>query len=208
MKQAQSGLRTLKRDFSSGAMSSQPIDVDEADWPPTPATESKPLARALTGSEQRLKNIQDALAGIPSSSSSTQPLTNKRPNPANNAGPSSSEPPAKRRVLPTSWEEAPGPKVMPPKRAIAERQKPSTTVIASKAVASKAVATVFLSTEQQQILKLVSDGQSLFYTGSAGKLISSLQFVCIGFAAYDRLRCSRGTAADDKTRYRKICPPP
>lgn len=192
MKQAQSGLRTLKRDFSSGAMSTQPIDVDDVDWPPTPMAVPQPPAPILSGSAQRMKNIQDALAGITTSSSSApQPSTNKRPNPTNNAGPSASEPPAKKRVLPSSWEEAPGPKVMAPKRTVTEKQKSNITVTTSKAVASKAVvAKVFLSKEQQHILKMVSDGQSLFYTGSAGELIPPIfSLVCM-----HRLRCLRSFA--------------
>lgn len=75
---------------------------------------------------------------------------------------------------------------MPPKRAIADKQKPSVTATSSKAAAPKGVPKVFLSTEQQQILKLVSDGQSLFYTGSAGELISSIMFACTRFATCDR----------------------
>lgn len=212
MKQAQSGLRTIKRDFSAGSMSSQPIDVDGSEWPPTPAAsvEPKPLGRPLTGSEQRLKNIQDALAGLPSTSSS-QPLTAKRPNPSNNAGYSMSEPPAKKRVLPSAWEEPPPPKSLASKRPtdVIEKQKPSGSRIAIKAGTSKpAVATVFLSNEQQKILKLVSDGQCLFYTGSAGEYNVRSHTLLRHFCCLRLFHVFFETVSDDdNTRYRKVCPP-
>lgn len=180
MKQAQSGLRTIKRDFSAGNASSQPIDVDDIEWAPTPPN-AKPIPkRALTGSEQRLKDIQDALSGnIPQPSQSSnliqaRPLLNKRPNPGNNSG--QLEPPAKRRVLPTSWEEPePVSQGLPSKRAIASKQQASSVVTTTKVAPAKAPAKVFLSTEQTQILKLASDGQSLFYTGSAGEFYNSFR---------------------------------
>lgn len=211
MKQAQSGLRTIKRDFTAGSMSSQPIDVDGSEWPPTPpaTVEPKPLGRPLTGSEQRLKNIQDALAALPSTSAS-QPLTMKRPNPSNNAGYSMSEPPAKKRVLPSAWEEPPPPKSLAAKRptAVTEKKKPSGSSTAIKAGTSKpAVATVFLSNEQQKILKLASDGQCLFYTGSAGEYNVCPLPLLHCFCCLRLFHIFSETVSDDNTRYRKVCPP-
>lgn len=172
---AQSGLRTIKRDYSSTSMmssSSQPIDVDsEIDWPPTPPQPT----RALTGAEKRLKDIQDALSGK-SSEPATRPLSNpsqfanKRPNPTSS---SQYEPPAKKRQLPNTWSE---PMLPPSKQAIASSasSKAKSLVIPAAATskASSKPAKVFLSQEQTQILKLVGEGHSVFYTGSAGEFLS------------------------------------
>lgn len=179
-KNAQSGLRTIKRDFSSSTMSSssQPIDVDSLDWPLTPPQPKK----ALSGSEQRLKDIQDALAGNPSdkpfrpiaNSSST---INKRPYPSSSSQ-QEQEPPAKKRQIPNSWQQAPLPTSMPSKQAIANAasSKVKTVVVPAVPVkTSSKPAKVFLSQEQTQILKLVGEGNSLFYTGSAGEFSSDQQ---------------------------------
>lgn len=164
-----SGLRTIKRDFSSStacSSSSQPIDVDnDIDWPPSPPQAKK----VMSDSEKRLKAIQDALAGNPVARS-TRPLdapsqnANKRPNPSSS---SQFEPPAKKRQVPSSWSEPAAP---PSKQAIAKaatKTKAAAPVVFSKAAAKPAK--VFLSQEQTQILKLVNDGNSVFYTGSAGE---------------------------------------
>lgn len=50
-------------------------------------------------------------------------------------------------------------------------------LVVSAAQSSKAAvkpATIFLSSEQKQILQLVKDGKSIFYTGSAGVFLSDL----------------------------------
>ena len=171
-KQPQSGLRTMKRDFSSSSFgaSSQPIDVDnDIDWPLTPPVVAP---KALTGPEQRLKDIQDALAGRPPQTQ-PRPLSNLSSQVINKrSNPSSSDfdaPPAKRR-LPSSWDDAEV--SMPSKQAIASRAQaaPKKTVMtASSSTATTKPAKVFLSSEQTQILKLVTEGHSVFYTGSAGK---------------------------------------
>ena len=177
-KQPQSGLRTLKRDFSSSSFgaSSQPIDVD--DWAPTPPVlPSTVPTKALTGSEKRLKDIQDALAGIPPQNQhrplplaqSSSQVINKRSNPSD-----FDAPPTKRR-LPSSWEDTDKSMGMPSKQAIASRvqnapKSTTKTVTTSSSTAAAKPAKVFLSQEQNQILKLVADGSSVFYTGSAGEL--------------------------------------
>lgn len=78
--------------------------------------------------------------------------------------------------------------------------RPSPLVV-SAAQSSKAAvkpATIFLSSEQKQILQLVKDGKSIFYTGSAGVFLSDLTslvvapfwVLCVAFVAhiYDFLR--------------------
>jgi hypothetical protein len=50
----------------------------------------------------------------------------------------------------------------------------------------KKIASIFLSQEQTRILKLVQDGESVFYTGSAGKLTSSFENFIVYLLHRDR----------------------
>ncbi|KAI9064015.1 hypothetical protein FKP32DRAFT_1625671 [Trametes sanguinea] len=174
-KQPMSGLRSVKRDFSSNSLASasQGSAASESDtipWDPTPP-------KKLSGIEQRLKDIQDALNAQISSSETTLSQSQKRPSPSSHA------PPAKRRQLPPSWEAKPTPQAQNTKTAYSSTSSSSrafgaarqvntneTLVIpsASKNAAASKPAPVFLSQEQTHILRLVESGQSLFYTGSAG----------------------------------------
>ncbi|OSC96208.1 hypothetical protein PYCCODRAFT_1472809, partial [Trametes coccinea BRFM310] len=100
-KQPMSGLRSVKRDFSSNSLASasQGSATSESDaipWDPTPP-------KKLSGLEQRLKDIQDALNAQISSSQTTLSQSQKRP------APSSDAPSAKRRQLPPSREAKPTP---------------------------------------------------------------------------------------------------
>lgn len=201
-KQAQSGLGTIKRDFSTDSHSSQRSNPDLIYWPPTPGQPSK---KPLTGVEQRLKDIQDALAGrsVPTEkvlTNSSSQFTNKRP-----AAPIASEPPAKRRQLPDTWSD-PVKKTVPKSSIIAAtdwvsssrsetvKAKPEAVQVPlSMAGSSTKVAPVFLSQEQTQILKFVQEGQNVFYTGSAGKCPHF--GVCV-------LACLLATV---RYRYWKIC---
>ncbi|GLB43418.1 putative DNA-dependent ATPase and 5'-3' DNA helicase required for the maintenance of both mitochondrial and nuclear genome stability [Lyophyllum shimeji] len=183
-KRAQSGLRTVTRDFSSSSFSSA------IEWPPTPPeveTAPKPSARS-----DRLKHIMEALAGAsaaPSSAWRGQALVdskavNKRTSPV-----SSDAPVAKKaRQLPPSWKNDPSDPLSAPsfthkssstakssastqRSSISQSTRPTTPASSSSAAPSSKkskVAPVFLSQEQTQILKLVSEGKSVFYTGSAG----------------------------------------
>ncbi|KAL1944914.1 hypothetical protein VTO73DRAFT_2534 [Trametes versicolor] len=172
-KQPMSGLRSIKRDFSSSSLpaasqSSTVSDADSIPWDPTPP-------KKLSGLEQRLKDIQDALNAQISSSETTLSQSQKRPS-------SSQNPPAKRRQLPGDWDkhEKAAPSASKPsypsassiRAPAATRQVDSneTLVIPSttKSGAASKPAPVFLSQEQTHILRLVESGQSLFYTGSAG----------------------------------------
>ncbi|KAI0358092.1 hypothetical protein OH77DRAFT_1240998 [Trametes cingulata] len=179
-KQPMSGLRSVKRDFSSSSIPSASqgsvsSDADTIPWDPTPP-------KKLSGLEQRLKDIQDALNAQISSSESTlsqsQSQSLKRASTSQNPAP-------KRRQLPPSWDtnnakptasqssRSAYPSASSTRAFGTARQvnaKPQTLVIpaaASSGAASK-VAPVFLSQEQTHILRLVEAGQSLFYTGSAG----------------------------------------
>ncbi len=174
---AQSGLRTFKRDFSSSSV--MPQSSQEIEWP-----SSQPAP--LTGAQQRLKDIQDALAGKSVSSEknrstlthSKEPLAssktwNKRLSepPTADLNPA---PQKKARKLPDSWSAAPEPKVQ---RSSSSATKHSgikeAYVLSSTKDKKRKVASVFLSQEQTRILQLVQDGESVFYTGSAGACLSA-----------------------------------
>ena len=157
-KSAQSGLGTVKRDWSTSSASQEHRSSESIYWPLTPP---QPAARKLTGAEQRLKDIQDALAGY-SSAPPPCPIAmppNKRASPSENTAP-----PTKRaRQLPPDWHSHDT--LSNPSLSRSANNKSTSTP--SSAVKPK-IAPVFLSQEQTQILKLVQDGNSVFYTGSAG----------------------------------------
>lgn len=161
-KVAQSGLGVVKRVWSIPSASQEPRSSQPIYWPPTP-TPVQPAPRKLTGSEQRLKDIQDALRGyapVPPSE-----VQNKR------ASPSGKIPPAKRaRQLPSDWHSNDSDtlsKPSLPRQPVATNKKPVYEDSTSSSSVKK-IAPVFLSQEQTQILKLVQIGSSVFYTGSAG----------------------------------------
>jgi hypothetical protein len=177
-KAAQSGLRTVKRDFSDS--SSFPASSQEIYWPPT----QHPAPPKLTGVQQRLKAIQDALA---ETSASHEPLNalvesrtvNKRSSP----GPDTALPAKKSRQLPPSWQEKDS--LSAPSlssKSSFNLKKGSARAVTSSATSTPLVSSsskakipaVFLSQEQTQILRLVKDGRSLFYTGSAGQLYTHI----------------------------------
>jgi ATP-dependent DNA helicase PIF1 len=142
----QSGLKAVKRDWSE--LNGDELLIDG--WTPT----QKP---PLTATQQRLLNIKNALAGKAASSES--PYFKKPPSQPSN---DPDAPAAKKaRQLPSSWtkENTQSAATTSTAQYITSKPKPPT---------GKAVAKVFLSSEQAEILKLVDEGHSLFYTGSAG----------------------------------------
>ncbi|KAJ4484600.1 PIF1-like helicase-domain-containing protein [Lentinula lateritia] len=175
--QSQSGLGTFKRDFShtvarastQGSSRTEPIDIDGPASPPRAPPK-------LTGMQLRMKAIEEALGGnttVATASKASQPLVesrtfNKRPSdPALLFEDDSNAPPKKKRQLPPSWSEEVLEKVTTSRSSTIRpqiRNLPST----SSPVAIKRPAGVFLSPEQSQILRLVEEGTSVFYTGSAG----------------------------------------
>jgi len=174
LKSAKSGLRSVKRDWSSSDVS-QPRSSQPLDWPPSPPKQPAP-PKALSGSEARLKAIQEALAGY-SAPAPPPPLVestaqNKRASPT--AIPANAPPPKRARQLPPDW---------PSKDALINSSfsipsdgpgrskgfsKPSPESSAGSTGGKPKVPAIFLSQEQTQILKLVQGGESVFYTGSAG----------------------------------------
>ena len=160
-----SGLGVVKRDWSISSATQEPVSSQPIYWPPTPPNPVQPVTRKLTGSEQRLKDIQDALTGyapVPVSASGlTSQTQNKR------ANPSGKTPPAKRaRQLPPDWHNN---DIL--SKPSLTRQPTNNKIVYENLTSSssvKKIAPVFLSQEQTQILKLVQDRNSVFYTGSAG----------------------------------------
>ncbi|KAJ4469601.1 hypothetical protein J3R30DRAFT_3304081 [Lentinula aciculospora] len=177
---SQSGLRTFQRDFSQnvartasqGASPDEPITIDWSPSPPHPPPK-------LTGPQLRRKAIEDALGGNTSAvtaSKASQPLVesrtfNKRPSDSSLLldDECSAPGPKKKRQLPPSWTEETH------ERATTSRSSSSTMKSqirdlprTSPTAANKRPAGVFLSQEQSQILRLVEEGTSVFYTGSAG----------------------------------------
>jgi hypothetical protein len=162
-KLAQSGLGVVRRDWSIPSASQEPRSSQPIYWPPTPPLNAvQPAARKLTGSEQRLKDIQDALTGyapVPPSQ-----VQNKR------ASPSGKTPPPKRaRQLPPDWHSNDAlSKPSLTRQPVGANNKKTIYENSTSSSSTKKIAPVFLSQEQTQILKLVQDGSSVFYTGSAG----------------------------------------
>lgn len=174
---AKSGLGTVERDFSSSSLSNPPKSSQEIYWPPTPPPPTK-----LSGQAQRLKDIQDALA------SCSTPLTdskgqNKRPSPT---GPADGQAGKRPRQLPPGWgndslsaptfgSDSSSSRPSSSRTTSNSSSFPSTTATSSTSSLASTkktkVAPVFLSQEQTQILKLVQEGNSVFYTGSAGQSI-------------------------------------
>jgi hypothetical protein len=163
----QSGLGTVKRDWSHSAERSDP------DLKPWDSNHLSTVKNALSKTEQRLKQIRDALA-IQSEeilTDASSKVVNKRPATVSDKPDAKRrsvtsdlfKPPTKSQVLnsSTNWSTSSSSRT--------SDAGPRSTLGASSSKATKKPAAVFLSPEQLQIKKLVEEGQSIFYTGSAGK---------------------------------------
>ncbi|KIY71873.1 hypothetical protein CYLTODRAFT_450370 [Cylindrobasidium torrendii FP15055 ss-10] len=148
-KSSQSGLGTLRRDFSSSSLASQPT---EAISPPT---------KPLTASDKRMASIQAAIAKARVAQGVTLADTNTKKRPSESAP----EPPTKKkRQLPGSWDE-PAPAVK--SRPVTNTRSFDSIPPATAARPSKS-GKIELSEEQKYVKSLVLSGKSIFYTGSAG----------------------------------------
>jgi hypothetical protein len=178
-----SGLRIVKRDFSSNTIIS---DSQTTSHSGEQAQQDK-----LSASARRLKMIQDALNGDFASTEKKYPFSGPSKTAIGDTGATSAGvkrattedniPPAKKRRLPSSWNDSEtgnsassGIASYSSTRALsssASVNSVSKTTISVTSTSKRAVkpASVFLSAEQSHILKLVERGDSLFYTGSAGK---------------------------------------
>lgn len=181
---ALSGLGSIKRDWSNSDVT-QPAKSSQESiyWPPTPV--AQPPVKKLTGSEARLKAIQDALSSMhesPPPPLAPSTLQNKRSSPDSNTA--TTHAPKRARQLPPDWHDALSSSTLsssPTVSAPAPRSKDAAKLaidatIQAHASSNKKLPSVFLSQEQTQILKLVQEGDSVFYTGSAGKQYTSSLF--------------------------------
>ncbi|KAI0343277.1 hypothetical protein BDW22DRAFT_1263980 [Trametopsis cervina] len=176
-KQPMSGLKSVQRDFSANTIPSSSQSSEDA-YPRKPPV---PGATGMTAQERRLQIIQAALNGdyapepkAATPSSSLHSFSSKRPSS------SQEESEAKRRHLPSSWDESTSqPSSLAPNKLFGKTKSftdvtgtssaPSVKkIVPSGSVSSDKPAAVFLSQEQTHILKLVENGESIFYTGSAG----------------------------------------
>jgi hypothetical protein len=128
----------------------------------------------LTGREKRLRDIQNAL------NSRSTPAVAQAKRPGETDASYGAPPAKKKRQLPPGYRD--NDDYVPPKyerdddsavpRSALFSNGSRPVLAKSKYTApppSKKVSAVFLSQEQTQILKLVQDGNSVFYTGSAGQ---------------------------------------
>lgn len=169
-----SGLGTIRRDFSQnsanpssrGSTRDEPIAID---WPPSPPREK------LTGMQLRMKAIEEAM-GYATASKPSQPLAqsrafNKRPSdPALLFDDGDAPPQKKKRELPSSWKEDSSSKTFTSRSSSSSVKAQIRDIphAGGTSKPTKRLAGVFLSQEQSEILRLVEDGLSVFYTGSAG----------------------------------------
>lgn len=151
----QSGLGRVQRDWTEGQTSSS--QEEPIAWPPSPP---KPQAAAqpMTAAQKRLKAIEEALRPkhAPSAPSIPSQSSNKRSSSALSTPAASfaQDRPAKKA------RQVEGVKATAPSQVASTKK-------AVKA-SSKGPASIFLSDEQKKILSLVTKGEKLFYTGSAG----------------------------------------
>lgn len=149
---------------------SQPSSSQPIDWEPTPP---KPKPKApKRDNAARMKFIEQALAEAAQKPAPSQPtplttssVPNKRPSTDDITGNNATA--KKARVLPPGYaKQSIVASTSPSSRSTpaAQSNTPSSSAPRSK---SK-LAGVFLSKEQSHILRLVQEGNSLFYTGSAG----------------------------------------
>ena len=141
-REVMSGLRSVKRDFSSNSISQS--NQNRSSGP----SSSQSASQKLSAMEERMRRIQQGLneheaqkASLSRTSSSQISTSSSSSNTLKRSAENQPDASNKRRQLPSSW-------------------KGSTS--------SSKPGPVKLSKEQTHILKLVEQNQSVFYTGSAG----------------------------------------
>lgn len=169
-KQVMSGLRTVKRDFSSNSL---PPNSQNA------ASGGSSRQQKLSTQEERLKLIQDALNGVATSGDNKSPFSSS--NAAASGGssmssaslkrpsPDDSHSGVKKRRMPSSWNDSNDIASYSNTRTLSVSTSINTASKTTIPTTSAKPASIFLSQEQTHILKLVENGESIFYTGSAGE---------------------------------------
>lgn len=175
-KQPISGLRTVKRDFSSNSIptSSQDSQYSGSDPSAIPWSQSQTAPRKnIEGMSQRLKDIQEALKESTVSSQDALSSSQKA-----RAASGSLNLPAKRK-LPPSWNEPDASAPKAKSRTFGTARSANTNSITVPAAETSRSGgkpgKVVLSAEQTHILNLAKEGKSLFYTGSAGEYSALLR---------------------------------
>lgn len=208
MSKSQSGLGSIKREWSNASVSAASCSSELIEWEPTPPKKGEPVQGEKVEQSKRIKMLEEIFGSMkaerptprtavprPLAQSTTTNRTNgKRPS-LESAGPAA-VPKKKPRQLPPSWRDdalsnsslsstnstssiksSSGNGVRngsanavdgDPKEHV--MSVPSSSASSNSSTSSKVdqVAKLFLSQEQMHILKLVQEGHSLFYTGSAG----------------------------------------
>ena len=182
-KKPTSGLINIKRDWSGSQsqsttnQASQPIE-----WSSSPERPSRPQTAKASGYDERVARIQAVLESNRQTSenalAASSSVPQKRVPEADSYAPG---PVAKKRVLPSSWDRRDNTK-QEPRYAYTSDPAAASSSFGSASIAPQPfvpplgheattdVARIFLSNEQQQILKLVEAGNNVFFTGSAGEL--------------------------------------
>lgn len=143
--------------------------------PTTPVSES-----VLSGHEQRLKDIRDALAGRPilaetrSLARSSSQAANKRSLPLPSVDEQGDRHTAMKRARTSRVGDTSVLTLTASKRMLANSTGSRANPAAPTALEAVRPASLFLSREQTHILQLVREGQSVFYTGSAGEFQSNV----------------------------------
>jgi ATP-dependent DNA helicase PIF1 len=208
MSTSQSGLGKLKRDWSNASDSAASSSAELIEWEPTqrpkkpePQTDDK-----MENANKRLLIIKQALASMnadkPAPAPVMKPLSksaiadpnrpaSKRPTLDQDDG----APVKKRRELPPSWrndtlsDSGFKGRSWPTPRSSTQGSSSSTSTLNNSASSTSTkvnrVARVFLSQEQTHILRLVQEGCSIFYTGSAGAFVANTlifydMYFCVG----------------------------
>jgi hypothetical protein len=194
MSTARSGLGTLRRDWSNASDSAASSSAELVEWEPTQRPKKRePPTDKTKSAERRLQLIRDALASTSAPKSAPTTVTNllsksavadpnRPPSKRPTVDQDDAAPAKKRRELPSSWRDDtlsdPGlrGKRLPICTSITQTSgtqgssssSSTSTLKSSTSTRANQVAGIFLSQEQTHIMKLVKEGCSVFYTGSAG----------------------------------------
>jgi hypothetical protein len=167
-RQPRSGLATVKRDFSSN----KPMEPSPASAPTATATKRSTLSDTLR------KAIQDGVASRDAEKAVTLDISSQK-----RSVPFDAAPPAKKRQLPSSWCDSQS-STATSQSSVYSRSRPLVTSTlpidlssddrSSEPKLAQRPPKISLSHEQKQVLELVMQRKSIFYTGSAGVLSLSL----------------------------------
>lgn len=155
---SRSGLKTLTREFTDSS------ETEFFSWPSS--SEPQPQRASFADVKNRTFNRTNSATTNPGSSILSQSGRAARLRAIEAAFQDLQEEPLVKRPSPT--EDIPGPAKRRKSGAESNEEDSGSSKLARPPPVSKTPAKIFLSTEQRHILKLVQQGKSVFYTGSAG----------------------------------------